>query len=86
MFSMLMITEYPPQERQELQALLCRIAAGEREALAELYRRTRTAVYGLALSYLKMRIPRRTSRRMSTCRCGTAPTSTAPPAPRWAGC
>ena len=53
MFSMLMITEYPPQERQELQALLCRIAAGEREALAELYRRTRTAVYGLALSYLK---------------------------------
>ena len=33
--------------------LLCRIAAGEREALAELYRRTRTAVYGLALSYLK---------------------------------
>lgn len=53
MFSMLMITEYPPQERQELQALLCCIAAGEREALAELYRRTRTAVYGLALSYLK---------------------------------
>ena len=29
------------------------IAGGERDALAELYQRTRTAVYGLALSYLK---------------------------------
>ena len=54
MLSMLMTTEYaPPEERRELQRLLIRVAGGEREALAELYQRTRAAVYGLALSYLK---------------------------------
>ena len=54
MLSLLMTTEYAPvEDRHELQRLLFRVADGEREALAELYRRTRTAVYGLALSYLK---------------------------------
>ena len=54
MLSMLMTTEYAPaEERRELQQLLLHIAGGERDALAELYQRTRTAVYGLALSYLK---------------------------------
>ena len=54
MLSLLMTTEYAPvEDRHELQQLLICIAGGEREALAELYRRTRTAVYGLALSYLK---------------------------------
>ena len=54
MLSMLMTTEYAPAEdRHKLQQLLIHIAGGEREALAELYQRTRTAVYGLALSYLK---------------------------------
>ena len=54
MLSMLMTTEYAPAEdRHKLQQLLIHIADGEREALAELYQRTRTAVYGLALSYLK---------------------------------
>ncbi|WP_418500147.1 RNA polymerase sigma factor [Dysosmobacter sp.] len=49
-----MTTEYAPAEdRHELQQLLIHIAGGEREALAELYQRTRSAVYGLALSYLK---------------------------------
>lgn len=38
---------------EELEALLSGIAAGSREDLAELYRRTRAAVYGLALSCLK---------------------------------
>lgn len=38
---------------EELEALIGGIAAGSREDLAELYRRTRAAVYGLALSYLK---------------------------------
>ena len=38
---------------EELEELLSGIAAGSREDLAELYRRTRAAVYGLALSYLK---------------------------------
>ena len=54
MLSMLMTTEYAPAEdRHKLQQLLIHIADGEREALAELYQRTRSAVYGLALSYLK---------------------------------
>ena len=54
MLSMLMTTEYvPAEDRHELQQLLLHIAGGERDALAELYQRTRTAVYGLALSYLK---------------------------------
>ena len=54
MLSLLMTTEYAQAEdRHELQRLLLRVAGGEREALAELYRRTRSAVYGLALSYLK---------------------------------
>lgn len=41
------------QERRELDGLLSGVAAGDREAFARLYRRTRTAVYGLALSYVK---------------------------------
>ena len=46
MLSMLMTTEYAPAEdRHELQQLLVHIAGGEREALAELYQRTRSAVY-----------------------------------------
>ena len=54
MLSMLMTTEYAPAEdRRELQQLLLHIAGGERDALAALYQCTRTAVYGLALSYLK---------------------------------
>ena len=54
MLSMLMTTEYAPaEELRELRQLLLRVVGGEREALAELYQRTRSAVYGLALSYLK---------------------------------
>jgi len=37
----------------ELEQLLRLVAEGDREALARLYDRTRTAVYGLALSYLR---------------------------------
>jgi len=39
--------------RAEAEALLLRIAAGEQEALVELYDRTRAAVYALAVSILK---------------------------------
>lgn len=41
------------QDRRELDRLLLDVAAGDREALSQLYRRTRGAVYGLALSYMK---------------------------------
>ena len=38
---------------EQLEPLLAGLAAGDRDSLAELYSRTRAAVYGLALSYLK---------------------------------
>ena len=54
---MLMLAQTMEQEgvrdRQVLETLLGEIAAGNQEALAQLYRRARTAVYGLALSYVK---------------------------------
>ena len=50
---MLMTTEYTPAaDNAALKQLLTGVAAGDREALAELYHRTRAAVYGMALSYL----------------------------------
>ena len=54
MLSMLLTTtEYAPAlDRSALERLLIAVAAGEQEALAELYHRTRAAVYGMALSYL----------------------------------
>ena len=53
MLSMLMTTEYAPaEERHGLQRLLLRVAGGDRDALAELYQRTRAAVYGLAVFFL----------------------------------
>ena len=46
-------TEYGKAEgRRELKRLLSGIAAGRPEDMSELYSRTRTAVYSLALSYL----------------------------------
>ncbi len=54
---MLMLAQTMEQEgtrdREALERLLIEVAAGEQEALAQLYHRTRTAVYGLALSYVK---------------------------------
>lgn len=45
-------TEYAGS-RAHLTELLAAIAAGQQDALAQLYHLTRTAVYGLSLSYLK---------------------------------
>ncbi len=41
------------QEPDILDSLLKRVAAGEQQALSDLYSRTRVAVYGFSLSYLK---------------------------------
>ena len=41
------------RDREGLDRLLAAVAAGEQEALAQLYHQTRSAVYGLALSYVK---------------------------------
>ena len=46
-------TEPAVQQGRELEELLLQVAAGDRDALGALYHRTRAAVYGLALSYLK---------------------------------
>ena len=53
LFLTLLQGENAPERDDELKELLAQVAAGDRDALGELYRRTRTAVYGLALSYLK---------------------------------
>ena len=87
MLSMLMTTEYAPAEdRHELQQLLIHIAGGEREALAELYQRTRSAVYGLALSYLKNAHDAQDLTQDVYVQCGTVRSSTDSPARPWAGC
>ncbi len=45
----------PGQEADSLEGCIARMAAGDTDALAELYRRTHAAVYGLALSMVKNR-------------------------------
>ena len=87
MLSMLMTTEYAPAEdRHELQQLLIHIAGGEREALAELYQRTRSAVYGLALSYLKNAQDAQDLTQDVYVQVWIVRRSTGPPARLWAGC
>lgn len=50
----LLTTTYgAPSAREDLESLLLGVAAGDSHSLEELYHRTRTAVYGLVLSYLK---------------------------------
>lgn len=54
MLMMALTTEHSGTgDRAELDRLLRAVAAGDREALAQLYRQTHAAVYGLSLSYLK---------------------------------
>ena len=45
-------SEYGIPDPQQLEGLMAGLAAGDRESLAQLYHRTRAAVYGLALSIL----------------------------------
>ena len=50
----LLTTTYgAPSAREDLESLLLGVAAKDSHSLEELYHRTRTAVYGLVLSYLK---------------------------------
>ena len=53
MLILLQTMEQGTQDRQLLEQLLAAVAAGSRDGLAQLYAQTRTAVYALALSYLK---------------------------------
>ena len=52
MFCMTVATP-SPEDDAVLDQCIARIAGGDQEALAQLYRRTRPAVYGFALSILK---------------------------------
>lgn len=45
-------SEYGTPDPRQLEGLMAGLAAGDRDALAQLYHRTRAAVYGLALSIL----------------------------------
>ena len=45
--------EYGTLQPEELEPLMAGMAAGDQEALGQLYHRARTAVYGLALSILR---------------------------------
>ncbi|EGJ45736.2 hypothetical protein HMPREF0866_02513 [Ruminococcaceae bacterium D16] len=45
-------SEYGVPDPHQLEGLMAGLAAGDRESLAQLYHRTRAAVYGLALSIL----------------------------------
>lgn len=45
-------SEYGVPDPRQLEELMAGLAAGDRESLAQLYHRTRAAVYGLALSIL----------------------------------
>ena len=47
------IEEGAGPDRNELEALLLQVAAGDQDAFAQVYHRTRAAVYALALSILK---------------------------------
>ena len=53
MLAVIETMERQTPDRQELDRLLAAVAAGEQEALGELYRRTRGAVYAMALGLLK---------------------------------
>ncbi len=48
-------TEYKALDNSILEKAIQRMAGGDKEALAELYHSTRTAVYGFVLSLLKNR-------------------------------
>lgn len=53
MLAVIQTMEQQAPDREELDRLLRAVAGGDQEALGELYRRTRGAVYGLTLSILK---------------------------------
>ena len=78
-------TEYAGSSAH-LTELLAAIAAGQQDALAQLYHLTRTAVYGLSLSYLKNTHDAQDITQDVLFMCGITPRSIAPPALPWAGC
>ncbi len=89
---MLILLETMAEERRTstapelLEPLMARLAGGDQEALAELYHRTRTSVYGLALSYLKNQHDAEDVTQDAFVRAWENAISTVPRAHRWPGC
>ena len=83
----LLTTTYgAPSAREDLESLLLGVAAGDSHSLEELYHRTRTAVYGLVLSYLKHPQDAEDVTQDALSASGTPPPATAPRASLWPGC
>ena len=78
-------TEYAGSSAH-LTELLAAIAAGQQDALAQLYHLTRTAVYGLSLSYLKNTHDAQDITQDVFVHVWNTPPRIAPPALPWAGC
>ena len=81
------VAEPDPDADAALEDCIARIAGGDKDALADLYSRTRPAVYGFALSIVKN--AHDAEDILSTtpvCRCGTLPADTAGRASLWPGC
>lgn len=71
------VAEPDPDADAALEDCIARIAGGDKDALADLYSRTRPAVYGFALSIVKTPTTQRIFSTTPVCRCGTLPADTA---------
>ena len=80
------VAEPDPDADAALEDCIARIAGGDKDALADLYSRTRPAVYGFALSIVKTPTTQRIFSTTPVCRCGTLPADTAGRASLWPGC
>ena len=78
------VAEPDPDADAALEDCIARIAGGDKDALADLYSRTRPAVYGFAPS--KTPTTQRIFSTTPVCRCGTLPADTAGRASLWPGC
>ena len=79
------VAEPDPDADAALEDCIARIAGGDKDALADLYSRTRPAVYGFALSIVKNAHDAEDILH-DACRCGTLPADTAGRASLWPGC
>ena len=80
------VAEPDPDADAALEDCIARIAGGDKDALADLYNRTRPAVYGFALSIVKNAHDAEDILHDAVCRCGTLPADTAGRASLWPGC
>ena len=80
------VAEPDPDADAALEDCIARIAGGDKDALADLYNRTRPAVYTLPCQSSKTPTTQRIFSTTPVCRCGTLPADTAGRASLWPGC